>query len=222
MDWLWSCYSNSVAAKGLRAWLKAVRLAPLYCNCKSGCRNRLCLHLNELKARNFQISAGAAIRKIFRKDLIFYSWWVAEVRGLLTSYFISCCVERHSFLLKQCFCLHMGWNTSAMDDVVVRHLLPLPACWFAARVLEKHELLHDCTAVLPPYGSRHRFSAWRHVLGDSSISWRHVDACQMHVCSASHDMGPAAILHVPCTASAEALGCKQTNISSWLLCMLGV
>lgn len=164
MDWLWSCYSNSVSAEGLHVWLKVVRLVPLYCNCKSGCRNRLCLHLNELKARNFQISAGAVIRKIFRKYLILYSSWVAEVRSLLTSYFISCCVERCSFLLKQHFCLHMGWNTSAKDHVVIRYFLTLSECWFAVRVHKKHELLHDCTAVLPLYGSRHQFNT---CLGDT-------------------------------------------------------
>lgn len=210
MDWLWSCYSNSVAAKGLRAWLKAVRLAPLYCNCKSGRRNRLCLHLNELKARNFQISAGAVIRKIFRKILILYSCWVAEVRSLLTSYFISCCVERHSFLLKQHFCLHMGWNTSAMDDVVIRHLLPLPECWFAARVHEKHELLDDCAAPV-----------WLKA-SVQHLPWRRVGVFWVHICSASHDICPTAVLHVPCIASAKALGCKQMKISSWLLCVLGV
>lgn len=200
-----SCYSNSVSAKGLCTGLKAVRLAPLYCNCNSGSRSRLCLHFNELKDRNFQISAGAAIRKIFREDLILSSCWVAEVRSLLTSYFISCCVQRCSFLHKQHFCLHMGWNTSAMDHVVMRYFFPLPECWFAVRVHERHELqLHDCTAVLPSHGSRHQFcaclgtcarcpSAQLHLLPDLQHSW---------------------------SAFAKALDCIQIKINPCLLCTL--
>lgn len=186
MNWFRSCYSNSVSAKGLCTGLKAVRSAPLYRNCNSGSRNRLRLHFNELKDGNFQISAGAAIRKIFREDLILLilsSCWVAEVRSLLTSYFISCCVERCSFLLKQHFCLRVGWNTSAMDHVVMRHFLPLPERWFALRIQERRELLlHDCTAVLPSYGSRHQFCA---CLGDT---------CQVHFCSASPPARPLALL----------------------------
>lgn len=182
-----------------------MRLAPLYCNCNSGSRNRLCLHSNELKNRNFQLSAGAAIRKIFREDLILSSCWVAEVRSLLTSYFISCCVERCSFLLKQHFCLHMGWNTSAMDHVVMRHLFPLSERWFAVRVHERHELLLHDLAVLPSHGSRHRFCT---CLGDMY---------QVHFCSTSPPARPAALLHW----FAKALDCKQIKINPCFLCILG-
>lgn len=151
-----------------------MRLAPLYCNCKSGCRNRLCLHLNELKARNFQISAGAVIRQIFRKDLILCSCWVAEVRSLLISYFISCCVKRCSFLLKQHFWLHKGWNTCAVDHVVTRHLLWLPESgllWGYRRSTSSFVAVHGCAAHV-----RLKASA-------QNLPWRHVKAFQVHICS---------------------------------------